>query len=458
MAGIGFRLRSLIKQDSFSGLLQAYGFAGIISSGPWVLSILGILVIGVINTDKSIPPFVEEFQISVTYLMAFSLLLTSPLQLLFTRFISDRIYEKKENLVLPNLLGALILVITISGIVSGAVLVLFFSGSLVYRLLMLTGFVILSATWILIIILSGLKAHRGILLAFAIGYGITVSLATQLKTLGLEGLMAGFVFGHGVLFFILLNLVLRSYSSTKLIAFDFLQKKQVFISLIFTGFFYNLAIWADKFIFWFTPQTSKMIIEPLRASEVYDLPIFLAYLSIIPGMAVFLIRMETDFAEKYQQFYSAINQGKPLKRINQIHTDMTSIIRHGIHEVFKVQGMTVIILMTIGTKLLAWFGISPLYRLLFNVDLIAVGVQVLLLAILNLLFYFDYRVVALNLCVLFALSNIAFTSLTIFLGPAFYGYGFATAVILTTLTGFIQVSQRLERLPYETFMLRQKPQ
>ncbi len=458
MAGIGFRLRALIKQDSFFGLLQAYGFAGIISSGPWILSIIGILVIGLINTDKSSSPFVEEFQISVTYLMAFSLILTSPLQLLFTRFISDRIYEKKESLVLPNLLGALLLIITISGIVGSVLLITVFSGSLVYRLLMLTGFVILSATWILIIILSGLKAHRGILIAFAVGYGITVGLATQLSNLGLEGLMAGFIFGHGVLFFILLNLVLRSYSSTQLIALDFVKKKQIFLSLSLTGFFYNLAIWADKFIFWFTPHTSKAVIGPLRASDVYDLPIFLAYLSIIPGMAVFLIRMETDFAEKYTQFYSAINKGKPLKQINKIHTEMSIVVRQGIHEIFKVQGMTVIILMTIGDKLLTWFGISPLYRLLFNVDLIAVGVQVLLLAILNLLFYFDYRIVALNLCMLFALSNIAFTALSIYLGPAFYGYGFAAAVILTTLVGFILISNRLERLPYETFMLRQKPQ
>lgn len=458
MAGIGFRLRNLIKQDSFFGLLQAYGFAGIISSGPWVLSIIGILVIGLINTDKSTSPFVGEFQISVTYLMAFSLLLTSPLQLLFTRFIADRIYEKKESLVLPNLLGALILVITVSGIVGGIVLITLFSASLVYRLLMLTGFVILSATWILIIILSGLKAYRGILLAFLIGYGITVGLATQLRNLGLEGLMAGFVFGHGILFFILLNLVLRSYSSTILITFDFLQRKQVFLSLALTGFLYNLAIWADKLIFWFNPQTSASIIKPLRASEVYDLPIFLAYLSIIPGMAVFLIRMETDFAEKYDLFYKAINGGKPLRRINQIHAEMSIVVRQGIHEIFKVQGMTVIILLAVGEKLLIWFGISPLYRLLFNVDLVAVGVQVLLLAILNLLFYFDYRLVALNLCLLFALSNIAFTTLTLYLGPAFYGYGFAAAVILTTLVGFILISHRLDRLPYETFMLRQKPQ
>jgi len=77
MAGIGFRLRNLMNSESYTGLLQAYSFASIISSGPWVLSIVGILLIGVLNTDHGYTqPYFGEFQISVTYLMAFSLLLT----------------------------------------------------------------------------------------------------------------------------------------------------------------------------------------------------------------------------------------------------------------------------------------------------------------------------------------------------------------------------------------------
>ena len=46
MAGIGFELRKLMRRDSFWGLLRAYGYAGLISSGPWVLSILGVMGIG----------------------------------------------------------------------------------------------------------------------------------------------------------------------------------------------------------------------------------------------------------------------------------------------------------------------------------------------------------------------------------------------------------------------------
>ena len=455
MAGIGFRLRELMKTDTLSGLLQAYSYAGLIGSGPWVLSIVAILLIGIINTENSTTPhFVGQFQISVTYLMAISLLLTSPLQLMLTRFISDRLYEKQDELVLPNLIGAIFIVITVNGTLATICLVYFFSESIIYRLLMLSGLIILSAIWIVVIILSGLKAYREILLAFLLGYGLTVWSSMKLGAFALEGLLSGFVLGQGLLLFMLLVIVFRSYSSSKLIAFDFLRRSQIFLSLAVTGFLYNFAIWIDKFIFWFNPQTSVAMIDPLRGSELYDLPIFLAYLSIIPGMAVFLLHLETNFVEKYVKFYDAINNGAPLRLIHKTYEEMIMAIRKGYVEILKVQGMTVIILLAMGDKLLEWVGISPFYRILLNINLVAVGVQVLLLAVLNLLFYFDYRKIALYLCLLFAVSNMIFTILSQYLGPAFYGYGFASSVLLTTLVGMVVVSKKLNSLIYETFMLR----
>lgn len=55
MAGIGFELRKMLKRDSLLGLLRAYTYAGIISSGPWILSIVGILLIGILSLPFVIP-------------------------------------------------------------------------------------------------------------------------------------------------------------------------------------------------------------------------------------------------------------------------------------------------------------------------------------------------------------------------------------------------------------------
>jgi len=74
MAGIGFELRKYLNDDSFSGTLKAYGFAGLISAGPWVLSILGVMLIGIVALSQKVGGReVEQFTTSVTWIMGSSL-------------------------------------------------------------------------------------------------------------------------------------------------------------------------------------------------------------------------------------------------------------------------------------------------------------------------------------------------------------------------------------------------
>ena len=117
MAGIGFELRKLLRRDSLLGMMQAYAYAGIISSGPWVLSIVGILVIGLMSVSMVVPEFlITQFQVSVTYLVAFSLTITGFVQLAFTRFTSDRLFEKRADIILPNFNGILLWVTLVTRI------------------------------------------------------------------------------------------------------------------------------------------------------------------------------------------------------------------------------------------------------------------------------------------------------------------------------------------------------
>ncbi|MDQ1258885.1 MAG: polysaccharide biosynthesis protein PelG, partial [Pseudomonadota bacterium] len=51
MAGIGFELRRMLRKDTLLGLVQAYAYASVIGSGPWVLSIVGILLIGIFSAS-----------------------------------------------------------------------------------------------------------------------------------------------------------------------------------------------------------------------------------------------------------------------------------------------------------------------------------------------------------------------------------------------------------------------
>ncbi|RYF02198.1 MAG: histidine kinase [Comamonadaceae bacterium] len=457
MAGIGFELRRMLRKDTLASLVQAYTYAGVIGSGPWVFSIVGILLIGIFSASVVVPAFlVTQFQTSVTYMVAGSLILTGLVQLAFTRFVSDRLFEKRKDMILPNLHGLLLIVTLAAGVLGTLALFLLLPNlGLLYRMLMLAGFTLMCDVWVLTILLSGMKRYKAIVALFGLAYALIVISALLLRPWGLEGLLGGFVLGNYVLLAGMWILVVREFNPKgRLIAFDFGQRKLLYPTLIAIGFLYNFGVWIDKFMFWYFPPTSQAIIGGLRASLIYDLPVFLAYLSIIPGMAVFLVRIETDFVEFYDKFYDAVRSGGSLEYIEAMRDEMVYSIKQGLGEIGKIQTLAVLITFVAGPALLSALGISRLYLPLLHVQVIGAGLQVGLMAILNVFFYLDQRRIVLFLCLEFVVLNIVLTGLTLYAGAALYGYGFAVATLITLCTGLLLLSKQLNRLEYETFMLQ----
>lgn len=457
MAGIGFELRRMLRKDTLLGLVQAYAYAGVIGSGPWVLSIVGILLVGIFSASVVVPSFlVTQFQTSVTYLVASSLIYTGLVQLAFTRFISDRLFEKQKEAVLPNLHGLLVLVLLGAALLGTLALFFVLPGlGLVYRLLMLAGFTLLSGVWVLTVLLSGMKRYKAIVNLFALSYGLIVLSSLLMRHWGVEGLLGGFVLGHYVLLAGMWVLVVKEFHpAPSLIAFNFLQRDKLYYSLVWIGLLYNFGVWADKFMFWFFAPTSQAIIGHLRASLIYDMPVFLSYLSIIPGMAVFLVRIETDFVEYYDRFYDAVRGGGSLEYIEEMRDEMVYAIQQGLGEIAKIQTLAVLVTFVAGPWLLDTLGISRLYLPLLQVQVVGAGLQVGLMAVLNVFFYLDQRRIVLGLCLEFVVLNILLTGWTLWHGAALYGYGFALAMLLTLATGLFLLTRQLNRLEYQTFMLQ----
>ncbi len=461
MAGIGFELRQHLRKDTYAGVLRAYFLAGMVGSGPWVISISSMLFIGALANAPGHEEAVTPFLATVTYLMACSLTLSGLLQLLFVRFVADRLFEEREDAVAPNLLGALLVTTAASGLCGTAVAASpiwehavppAHEGGIAFRALLVAAFVTLCNVWILSGLLSGVKSYRSVVAVFTLGYGLTVGLAPVFGHIGLAGYLAAFFVGHAVMLFAMLVLVLRRYRSHRFIAFEFLERTKIHPELALTGLLLNAAVWVDKFVFWMNPITSEPLIGPIRHSVVYDVPIFVAYLSVIPGMSVFFVRIETDFAESYDRYYAAVRDGDTLAELQRLRFALAEAARSGINDIFRIQGLTVLVLLLVGEHVLALFRIPSFYSYLFNIDVAGVGFQVLLLATLTILFYLDCRKLALYLAALFTAANLVLSIVSQHLGPRFYGFGFLLAAALTSLVSLAVLSRKLDRLDYETFM------
>ncbi len=171
MAGIGFELRRLLQRDSYFALVRAYAYAGVISAGPWVLSIVGLAVIGAASINSNLPALqITQFQVSVTYLIAGSLILTGVVQLAFTRWVSDRLFARQNASVVPNFAGVLLVTNLVAGTLAVMLAFLAFQGeSDLYRMLMVAGFVTMCDIWVATIFMSGLKFYKTIVVLFGGG-------------------------------------------------------------------------------------------------------------------------------------------------------------------------------------------------------------------------------------------------------------------------------------------------
>ncbi|USE38960.1 exopolysaccharide Pel transporter PelG [Endozoicomonas sp. SCSIO W0465] len=244
MAGIGFTLQRMLDRGSYTATAQAYSYAGLISSGPWVLSILSILVVGLISQDNHLlSAHLTYYLVTVTYMMCGSLILTGGVQLLFTRFVSDRMYEKRHSVITGNLMGLLMLITLVSGVL-GTLLtpVLFFDRDTFFRVLVTACFVVLCNFWIVLVFLSALKSYNRIVMTMGAGYVGIVLLSLLLNRLGGHGLLLAFFTGKCFMLLAFLLDIARHFSTDRLQSFEFLTPAKVHSSLLLTGTIYSLAL------------------------------------------------------------------------------------------------------------------------------------------------------------------------------------------------------------------------
>ena len=454
MAGIGFELRRLSHSQTYLGLLRAYAYAGIVSSGPWVLSIAAILMLGMLSIGLVIPSVqITRFQVSVTWLIALSLIYTGGFQLIYTRYVADRLFDRRPEYVVPNLTGAmLVLLLPASALVSIVMLVWFPGTSAAYRLLMIIGFVLLCMVWVLTVLLSGLKQFRAVLLIYFLGYSSVLLVALWWRPFGMEGLLGGFVIGQLVLVLGMARLIWKEYPPVRLVDLDFFRHQRTRLWLIPAGILFNAAVWIDKFIFWLSPDTGNRVIGVLYSSVIYDTPTFLAYLTIVPGMAVFLFRMEVDFVRAYDRYFTLVRSGGTLAAIEEQRRAMVIAARHGIRDILGTQGLTLLVLIAFARTILPALGISLLYSGQLAIISVGVMLQLMVMAALNILFYLDDLRETVAITAVMLVANAACSWASIALGPYYYGYGFACGMLIAVVVALPLVNRRLARLNYETFM------
>jgi len=452
MAGIGFELQKLTQKRHFTGLLHAYGSAAVISAGPWIISILSLMLLTWMLNRILLPDQVRLFTSTITHVYAFALILAGPIQLVLTRHTSDCFSAKNREAIFPSFVGSTILTTLLATLVGGWFFIYHVPAAPIYQVTATALLVHVACIFIASTYLSALREYDRIVSAFFIGYSVSLIAAHQLsRSYGVEGALIGFLAGHLILFGMLAISVYREFGRGSGSWFTFMRSFLRFPGLMLCGLFYNLGMWIDKFLFWWFSQSNIQIAGALRAAPDYDLAIYLSLLSIVPGMAVFFLQVETAFAERYQAFYSAVEEGKTLRQITDAKVAIIDSLRTGFTRLFKIQGLTTAILVIFADQLAEVFHIGFVQTGIFRITLFGSLLLVVFLSMLTVLFYFDDRKGALLCSAVFLMANASLSMLTLLQNEAWYGFGFVVASGCALFIAAIRVNQRLDNLEYNTF-------
>lgn len=452
MAGIGFVLRKLYRQDSLSSLLRVYLHAAVASTGPWLFTVLALGFIAVLSKGNTPKELMFEFRTLLIYNFAFSLVVAGPIYMVATRYLADCIHHRDVSSVPGMLIGALGLLWLVAASISGAFYFLYADLPFTLALSAVINFLLVSAVWLISIFLSALKNYERITRAFLFGMIIAVIATLYLgKMFGVIGLLNGFSLGICTILALLAANVLSEYPYAARQPLNFMHYFKKYRELALTGLVYNMAIWADKWVMWLAPEAVKLP-NRLVVYPTYDSAMFIAFLSAVPAMAMFLFASETHFFERYRRFYRSILQKSSMTRIEQEHQAVIRSIFGSAGYFFVMQTVLALVGMWFAPKIIGLLGGHYMQIGMLRYGFAGVLFQVLTLFLLILLSYFDNRKASLRIGLLFLCSNTLLTWASLQAGYQYYGYGYFLATFLTFIVATMITFRHVAMLPYHTFI------
>jgi polysaccharide biosynthesis protein PelG len=123
----------------------------------------------------------------------------------------------------------------------------------------------------------------------------------------------GYTVGQLALLAVLTSRIVIEFPKGQIIKWDCFIYLWRHPELLLIGFFYNGAIWVDKVVFWVFK--GEKISKGLWASSFYETPTFLAFVTIVPTLSIFLVRVETSFYRSYKTYYNKVVEKYPLSEI-----------------------------------------------------------------------------------------------------------------------------------------------
>ena len=453
MAGIGFSLRKLFDKKGIFNLCRAYGYAGIISTGPMLL---GAALLGGISFAARLggmPTHDRELlNCMLTYSLLASLFISSWFNMGVTRFVSDMFYEGKNEKVMPSFYGSSAIMLVLCVVLYGTFL--HFSGvSLLYQLLCLWFSLVLIVVWNEMIYLTAVKDYQSVVLSFSIslmtGF-LLVLIAILLGFVRIEVFMLAIISAYGLLMCRYLKVLLDYFPTQTGSNFSFLAWMDKYRPVVVTGGMLNIGLFSHMIVMYFGPL--KVQIGGLfYGAPQYDIPALFAFFSLLITTINFIASVEVRFYPRYRDYYGLFNGNGSIREIEQAEVKMLSVLRQELVYAGHKQLFATILFIVIAPPVLEALplGFTSLSANVFRFLCVGYGTYAIANSMMLILLYFEDYTHALIGSSLFAMISTAATIWQVLYGNQnFYGIGFFAGALALFLVSVFGLEYHTKRLPY----------
>ena len=451
MAGIGFELKKLFSKKGLFALIRAYGYSGVICTGPllrgmvWLMGVRLIAVYGGVERNGQ-----ELLVCMITYTLLASLMVTNCLSMITTRYVADMLYSGQDEKVMPSFYGS-IAVMFAGGIFYGIFLI--FSGvEPVYQLCCLVLFMELVVVWTQINYLTAVKDYKGIFLTFVVAVGSALATGYVFVRLGGEpiaSLLFAVIIGYGIMVVWYYKLLIEYFPKGDGSSMEFLGWIDKYPQLAGVGIFIGIGLFAHLVLMWASP-IGVQVKGLFYGAPGYDVPALFAFLSILITTINFVTSVEVNFYPKYRVYFELYNKGGTLVDIQRAEEELSGTLFRELGYTFTKQFFASVVFIIGGTLLIPSlpFGFTEemlgVYRVLcVGYAFYACGNCIMLMTL-----YFSDNAGALCSTMVYAVCSVVGTLVTMRGSARYYGFGFLVAGVVFTAVAMVRLWSYVRRLSF----------
>ncbi len=454
MAGIGFELRKLFVGRGAMSKVRAYAYASIITSGTMVLAV--VLMLGVQLLSRAFGATdldVEILVVLMIYAMLGSLILSSFLQMLLSRYVADMMYQKLSDRILPSLFGGAMLLMVPGGLIYGWFLWTADGISILDKVLNWGLFMLLVIVWLQMAYITAAKDYKRILIGFTAGVLTVFVLGAGLLWLGMSpitGMMLSLFLGYGVMMVAFNRVLLRIFPVGSGSLLSFIEWIGKYPDLVLIGFFSMTGAFVHLIVMWFSPL-GTVVAGHFRFAPLHDSAAFFAYLVAVPTSINFVVSVEVNFYEKYKTFFSAITGGGTLSEIRLAQRNMKTVLTQEIFRMTQIQVFVMVLFTVLMRYVLESLSFTRDTIAMFQIMSVGYSAYAIGNSMMLLQLYFNDRKGALMTCLLYFSINLVGTLWTMHRSPLYYGLGMTAAGLSMYVFGLIRLLTYVRNIDYHVF-------